>query len=156
MIRITNNFQIRLRTILLITGILTSTFLHGQDRSNWFEFYLPWDDSSNTITDMSGYLDAPAGKYGFMEVTPDGHFKFENSNERFRQVGMVNVANANYPTKEQSKILAARLAKFGINLVRIHLIDVDWQNGLFANSAYNTLELSADRLDKMDYFIKCV
>jgi len=105
---------------------------------------------------MSGYLDAPAGKYGFMEVTPDGHFKFENSNERFRQVGVVNVANANYPTKEQSKILAARLAKFGINLVRIHLIDVDWQHGLFANSADNTLELSDDRLDKMDYFIKCL
>ncbi len=71
-------------------------------------------------------------------------------------VGVVNVAIANFPTKEQAKILAARMAKFGINLVRIHLMDVEGSSGLFLNSAQNTLQISPDRLDKMDYFIYCL
>lgn len=139
--------------IILLLLVLCST---AQDRTRWFEFYLPWNDSSKTVTDMSAYLDAPAGKHGFLQVTPDGHFKFENKpgNERF--VGVVNVAVANFPTKEQAKILSARMAKFGINLVRIHLMDVEGVYGLFQNSSQNTLQISADRLDKMDYFIKCM
>ncbi len=105
---------------------------------------------------MSAYLDAPAGKYGFLQVTPDGHFRFENKSETERFVGVVNVAIANFPTREQAPVLAARMAKFGINLVRIHLMDVEGQYGLFQNSAQNTLQLSASKLDKMDYFIKCL
>jgi len=130
--------------------------LPGQDRSEWFEFYLPWDDSTESVTNMSAFLDAPAGKYGFVKVTPDGHFRFENRDENIRFVGVVNVAIANYPTYAQSKVLAARMAKFGINLVRIHLIDVDGQYGLFKNSANNTIELSQERFDRMDYFVKCL
>ena len=143
------------KTISILLILFTIT-VSAQDRSKWFEFYLPWNDSSKTVTDMSAYLDAPAGKYGFLKVTPDGHFKFENNNETVRFVGVVNVAVANFPTKDQAKILAARMAKFGINLVRIHLMDVEGTYGLFQNSANNTLQISADRLDKMDYFIKCL
>lgn len=136
--------------------LISALHSQGQDRSKWFEFYLPWNDSSKTVTDMSAYLDAPAGKHGFLQVTPDGHLKFENSDENTRFVGVVNVALANFPTKEQAKILAARMAKFGINLVRIHLMDVDGNSGLFLNSSQNTLQISSARLDLMDYFIKCL
>ncbi len=128
----------------------------AQNRSDWFEFYLPWDDSTKTVTDMSAYLDPPAGKYGFLQVTPDGHFRFENKLENERFVGVVNVAIANFPSKEEAPLVAARMAKFGINLVRIHLMDVEGQYGLFLNSAQNTLQISPVRLDKMDYFIKCL
>ena len=138
--------------ILILYTVATS----AQDRSKWFEFYLPWNDSSKTVTDMSAFLNAPAGKYGFLQVTPDGHFKFENKTENERFVGVVNVAIANFPNKEQAKILAARMAKFGINLVRIHLMDVEGNYGLFLNSSQNTLQISPDRLDKMDYFVKCL
>ena len=144
------------KLILGLIILINSLHSHGQDRSQWFEFYLPWNDSSKTVTDMSAYLDAPAGKYGFLQVTPDGHFKFENSGENIRFVGVVNVAIANFPTKEQAKILAARMAKFGINLVRIHLMDVDGSSGLFLNSAQNTLQISPEKLDKMDYFVHCL
>ena len=105
---------------------------------------------------MSAYLDAPAGKHGFLQVTPDGHLKFENKDEKVRFVGVVNVAASNFPTKEQAKIIAARMAKFGINLVRIHLIDVEREYGLFLNSNSNTLNIHPTRLDRMDYFIKCL
>lgn len=139
-----------------ILSLSAATSLYGQDRSEWFEFYLPWTDSTRNLTDMSGYLDKPAGKYGFLEVTPDGHFKFENKEQNERFVGVVNVAIANFPTREEARIIVARMAKFGINLVRIHLVDVDGSYGLFQNSSNNTLQISADRLDKMDYFIYCM
>ena len=144
------------KVYLNIAILLITMFSSAQDRSKWFEFYLPWNDSSKTVTDMSNYLDVPAGKYGFLQVTPDGHFKFENKTETERFVGVVNVAVANFPTKEQAKILAARMAKFGINLVRIHLMDVEGNYGLFLNSSQNTLQISQARLDLMDYFIKCL
>ncbi len=142
--------------LFFILTLLISMSLFAQDRTKWFEFYLPWTDSTKTVTDMSAYLDAPAGKHGFLQVTPDGHFKFENKAETERFVGVVNVAIANFPTKTEAKILAARMAKFGINLVRIHLMDVEGVYGLFQNSAQNTLQISSERLDKMDYFIKCL
>jgi len=145
-----------MKSILSIIFIFLLFNANSQDRSKWFEFYLPWNDSSKTVTDMSAYLDAPAGKYGFLQVTPDGHFRFEKKSENERFVGVVNVAVANFPTKEQAIILAARMAKFGINLVRIHLMDVEGNYGLFANSAQNTLQISPVRLDQMDYFIKCL
>ncbi|MFC2089854.1 carbohydrate binding domain-containing protein [Bacteroidota bacterium] len=128
----------------------------SQDRSEWFEFYLPWDDSTESVTNMSGYLDAPAGKHGFLQVTPEGHFRFENLEKDIRFTGVVNVAIANYPSKAYAPIIAARMAKYGINLVRIHLVDVENQYGLFENSADNTIQLSEIRLDNMDYFIHCL
>jgi hypothetical protein len=143
--------------LFLISMVLFSSWnLSGQDRSEWFEFYLPWDDTIASITNLSAFLDAPAGKHGFVQVTPDGHFKFENLDERIRFTGVVNVAISNFPGSEQSRILAARMAKFGINLVRIHLIDVDGQYGLFQNSAINTTELSKDKFNRMDYFVNCL
>lgn len=144
--------KLLLKIIILLLPLIST----AQDRSKWFEFYLPWNDSSKTVTDMSAYLEAPAGKHGFLQVTPDGHFSFENKPGNVRFVGVVNVAIANFPSKEQAKILAARMAKFGINLVRIHLMDVEGVYGLFQNSSQNTLQISADRLDKMDYFVKCM
>ncbi len=144
------------KVYLNIAVLLISKFLSAQDRTQWFEFYLPWNDSSKTVTDMSAYLDAPAGKHGFLQVTPDGHFRFENKTETERFVGVVNVAIANFPNKTEANIIASRMAKFGINLVRIHLMDVEGNYGLFQNPAQNTLQISTDRLDKMDYFIKCL
>lgn len=145
-----------MKSILTIILTLLLFNANSQDRSKWFEFYLPWNDSSRTVTDMSAYLDAPAGKHGFLKVTSDGHFRFEKKAENERFVGVVNVALANFPSKTDAKTIAARMAKFGINLVRIHLMDVEGTSGLFQNSAQNTLQISTDRLDKMDYFIKCL
>ncbi len=145
------------RFFLLIPALfILSQLINAQNRKEWYEFYLPWDDTTRTVTDVSGLLDPPAGKYGFLKVTPNGHFKFEGDSTPVKFAGVVNVALANFPTHAQAKILAARMAKFGINLLRIHLIDVDGQYGLFQNSSTSTQTLDPERLDRMDYLIKCV
>ena len=130
--------------------------LSGGSRDDWFPFTLPWDDSTSSVTDLSGLLDAPAGKHGFLQVTPDGRFRFENNPARVRFIGAVNVAASNFPANAVARKLANRAAKFGINLIRVHLIDVEGSSGLFAHSSANTLDLDAARLDRMDYFLKCL
>ncbi|MBN1893636.1 hypothetical protein JW906_04035, partial [bacterium] len=141
-------------TFCLILAV--SLPLSGGSRDAWFPFTLPWDDSTSSVTDLSGMLDAPAGKHGFLQVTPDGQFRFEQNPARVRFVGAVNVATSNFPDKAISRKLANRAAKFGINLIRVHLIDVDGSSGLFSHSSANTLDLDAARLDRMDYFLKCL
>lgn len=143
-------------TLLTAFLLIFSTLLKAQDRSEWFEFYLPWDDSTESLTNMSAYLDAPAGKHGFLEVTQDGHFKFQNATENIRFTGAVNVAIANFPSHEEAEIIAARMAKYGLNIVRIHLIDVDGVYGLFDNSGESTVVINNYRMDRLYYFTKCL
>lgn len=140
--------QICLCSALLVTAQGT--------RDQWFPFYLPWDDTSGNVTNLSHMLDAPAGKYGFLQTTEDGRFRFENGSNRARFTGFVSVGEANFPDTADAPKIAARLARFGVNLLRIHLIDVDGRYGIFQNSRASTLEFDENRLKKMDYFFKCL
>lgn len=134
--------------------LLSLSLLQAQtDRSEWFQFYLPWDDSSQNITNISSLLDAPAGKHGFLQVGDDGKFRFQNSSERVVFAGVVNVADACFPDTSVARAAAGRVAKFGINLVRIHLIDVDYQHGIFERSTLNTIDLDPVKMDRMDFFV---
>ncbi|MFP4164974.1 MAG: carbohydrate binding domain-containing protein [Chitinispirillaceae bacterium] len=140
------------KTILLM--LLSFSLSRAQtDRSEWFQFYLPWDDTSRNITNISSFLDAPAGKHGFLQVGDDGMFRFQNNSERVLFAGVVNVADACFPDTSVARAAAGRMAKFGINLVRIHLIDVDYDHGLFERSTVNTTDLDPKKMDRMDFFV---
>ena len=80
----------------------------------------------------------------------------KTATEDIRFVGVVNVSLGNFPTKEEARIIAARMAKFGINMVRIHMVDIPDEQGLFTNASLNTLDISPEKLDKLDYFISCL
>ncbi|MEM0026464.1 MAG: beta-galactosidase [Ignisphaera sp.] len=116
-----------------------------------FPFYFPWDDSSQTDISLSEYLDKPAGKYGPVTVGPDGHLYV--GGKRIRFLGVSVVATGTFPSKEEADLIAAKLAKYGINLVRFHAIDANWEpnNNIF--SPPGTRQLNMKNLDKMDYFI---
>ena len=86
-----------------------------------FPFVLPWDDATAAAVDVSGWLDAPAGKGGFASVQ-DGHL-FANG-KRLRIFGVNLAFGANFPTHEDAEKVAARMAKFGINCVRFHHMDM--------------------------------
>ncbi|MFW5813637.1 MAG: carbohydrate binding domain-containing protein [Fibrobacterota bacterium] len=134
--------------------LLSLSLLQAQtDRSEWFQFYLPWDDTTQNITNISSLLDAPAGKHGFLQIGEDGRFRFQNSPQRVVFAGVVNVADACFPDTSVARAAAGRMAKFGINLVRIHLIDVDYQHGLFERSTVNTIDLDPEKMDRMDFFV---
>ena len=113
-----------------------------------FPFVLPWDDASASATNVSGWLDAPAGKGGFVSVK-DGHL-FANG-KRLRIFGVNLAFGANFPTHDDAEKIAARMAKFGINCVRFH--HMDWQTAPGGIWAKDMQTLDPGQLDRLDYFI---
>ncbi len=116
------------------------------------------DRSSSIATDLSGLLDAPAGKYGFVRVEGD-HFATDKGIIRFNATNLT--AGANFPTHEHAERLARRLARFGINCVRLHYMDHSYgpvffgmpsEPGIFANDGSDR-NFDSVLLDRLDYLI---
>ena len=121
-------------------------------------FTLPWNDSTPTLTDLSVYLDKPAGKYGFVFADPQGHFA--TTNGRIRFWGTNTTYGSNFPaTQADAQAVAGRLAKYGVNMVRIHHADAEavgtWGNGWWttASEAQPDRTIDAGQLLKFDYFV---
>lgn len=123
------------------------------DTSDWIPFTLPWDSAP---VDVSFLNHKPAGKFGFVEAR-DGRFVFADSGEEIRFWGTCFSAGANFPTREQSEIIARRLAAFGINMVRPHHADAPWaERHFFPRDADNTRVFDAENLDRFDYLVHCL
>ena len=115
-------------------------------------FVLPWDDASPGITDLSGWLHKPAGKSGHVQATPDGHLRVGDQRIRFFGTDLSHCAN--FPLKPDAGKIAARMAKFGINIVRFHIMDIaHYPDGLFRKDSPSTREFEPEAVDRMDYFI---
>jgi hypothetical protein len=116
-----------------------------------FAFYLPWDDSSGTVTSLNGWLDKPAGKYGHVDVGSDGHLYV--GGKRIRFLGVNICGSAAFPSKQEAEDIAARLAKFGVNIVRFHHMDAPWESFNIFDKRYGTRKLNEAALERLDYFI---
>ena len=123
------------------------------DHTGWFPFYMPWNDTSVNVVNQAWSVPRPAGAKGFLQTTPEGTFRFADSPERVRFAGFVSVAQANFPDSADAPLIAARLAKLGVNLMRVHLMDVDGIYGVFASGS-NTRTLDPVRMRRMDWFLK--
>ncbi len=122
-----------------------------KDTGDWFPFEFPLDDTNLDSIDLTGMLDAPAGKRGFVTVRPDGHFYFEDGT-RARFFG-TNVGGRDCaPDKEQARVVAARLAKYGVNMLRLHSLDGRW-GPLIDYRQSTSQQFDADALARIDYFI---
>jgi hypothetical protein len=120
----------------------------------------------DSAADVSFLLQAPAGKTGFIRVE-NGHL-VKPGGERFRIWG-VNLTgwgegSNNIPPKDQAALWAAELARFGINCVRFHFLDLTTDHhpagakrhmpaGLIEADRSDTLEFDKEQLDKLDNFI---
>ena len=141
--RIGHPFLASLRIALFLTAL--SLRLHAAEM---FPFVLPWDDATGGATDVSAWLEKPAGRSGFI-VAKSGHLFAGERRQRF--IG-VNIAfGANFPSHADAGKIAARMAKFGINCVRFHHMDMqNAPTGIFSEDGRT---LDADRLDRLDYFV---
>ena len=124
------------------------------DTRGWYKFQPGEDDyRTPTATDVSWLLDPPAGKHGLLTTRPDGHLYFSDGT-RARFWGVDFVAPAPYCSHADAEKIAARLAKYGINLVRLHHLDADWSDpNIFDPQANDTQHLSAVSVDKLDYLL---
>ena len=139
---------------VLAVGLLGAVPTVGAtDHTGWFPFYMPWNDTSVNVVNQAWSVPRPAGAKGFLQTTPEGTFRFADSPERVRFTGYVSVAQANFPDSGDAPLIAARLAKLGVNLMRVHLMDVDGVYGVFSDGS-NTRSLDPVRMRRMDWFLK--
>ena len=118
----------------------------------FFPWLMPWNDVSKTAVDMS-YLN-PAPITAMQKITArNGHF-YAQSGKRVRFLG-VNIAwSACFPDKKDAPIVAARLRKLGVNLVRLHNMDVGFApRGIFDPGYHDMRHLDKDQLDRLDYLV---
>ncbi|MGK7930512.1 MAG: hypothetical protein AB4041_03620 [Microcystaceae cyanobacterium] len=112
---------------------------------------LPWDDSTEGSTNLSYLNHKPAGKFGYIEVKTDGHLYA--GNQRIRFLGTNMIFSANLPSKADAPKIAARLAKFGINVVRFHhFARFEFPRGIL-KAGSDGYEFDSQGLDRLDYFI---
>ncbi len=100
--------------------------------------------------DFSFLLDAPAGKYGYVQPMPDGTLSFEKApGKRLRLYGVNLVHGANFLSKEAIDELADYLVWSGYNTLRIHHHD----RGMGDPAAADTITLDPKALDQLDYLL---
>ncbi|HLP25109.1 MAG TPA: hypothetical protein VK477_05495, partial [Acidobacteriota bacterium] len=129
-------------------------------------FILKWnDDRYSPATDFRA-TSWPGGATEPPRVTigNDG-VGFTANGQTVRFWGINFAYGANIPSKADAPLIAARLAQFGVNLVRIHNIDAYTSetvgsdlgpHGILKNPAAaftGASDVSTDALDKFDYFI---
>ena len=114
-------------------------------------YVMDWRDNSAPLVDLSSFLDAPAGRDGPITVQ-DGHLVTPEG-RRFRIWGVNVTGGTCFPAKEDAPLVAAHLARFGINCVRFHFLDSNWSASLFVRGRGDTRALDPNQLDKLDTFV---
>ena len=136
--------------LFLILGLAFSAAYSADDQL--FNFQLPLENNSATITDLSWLNHKPAGVLGPVRVGPDGRLYAGAQRQRF--IGVNLTYRSAIPEHSDAEKIAARLARFGVNIVRFHLMDANWGGECIFDPAYpGTRHLDPKSLDKLDYFI---
>lgn len=143
--------QIRVASLLIILSVYAAPILFSQNFSNGFNFVLPTTDST-TQKFLPNFPAKVIGEADRVSVTGD---KFTVGNNPIRFWGVNIVAAAAFPDKTKAPIIAARMRKMGINLVRFHHLENNWtgDNGCIFIYANGTRQLNPTTLDRLDFFI---
>lgn len=128
-----------------------SSFASAQTR---FPFSMPWDDASHNALDASDLNPAPITGTQRLHIA-NGHFVDANG-RRVRFVGTGLGASANFSKAEDSARFAARMHKFGFNIVRLHHMDAAWsQVNIFGTNRdedhASNAKIDATNLDALDH-----
>ncbi len=110
-----------------------------------FPFVVSYNTATG-VTDLSSWLDRPAGVHGFVRVA-DAHLVTDKGPTRLWATNLC--FKACFPDREQAERLASRLARFGINCVRMHHMDA---KDIWGKNP-NKLTIDPKQLDKLDYLI---
>lgn len=137
---------------LALSLILIPSAISAGAAGDMFAFSINTLDAKHDATDMSWMNDRPAGKNGFVRVK-DGHF-VDGAGRRLRLLGVNLCFAAAFPEHADADKLAARLAKLGINCVRLHHMDNTYPpSGIWDRAFPDKQHLDAGQLDKLDYLI---
>jgi len=130
---------------------MTAIPLHATVPEGWFE-WPACEPLAGSALDASDMNEAPAGAKGRVRV--EGSQFVTADGKRLRLWGANLCAAQNFPdTPAEAKLIATRLARGGVNIVRLHHLDNQWgvqygQSLWPANRADHS-ELDAGQLDKL-------
>lgn len=129
--------------------VLAVLFLsHGSARAGdegLFPFVVSYDSPAN-VTNVSAWLERPAGARGFIRAE-DGRLRNDAGPVRFWATNFC--FEGCFPTHEQAERLAQRLARLGVNCVRMHHMD---SYSIWGKSP-NKLTIDPNKLDRLDYLV---
>jgi len=126
---------------LLIGLAVASLAFRAQAQTNLAPFAWDWSHASEIMLDLSRFLDAPAGKGGFVRVQ-DGHF-VKADGSRLRLWGVNLTAASCFPSKDLAPRIADDLARFGFNIARFDHLDADWGQCIFVSKTNHTRAFDA-------------
>jgi hypothetical protein len=105
--------------------------------------------------DLSFLLDAPAGKHGFIRAE-NGHLATSDGRRiRFWGVNVTDWSPGStmIPPKQDARLWAATLARYGVNCVRLQFLDLLAPRGLIAAGRSDTRAFDPQQMDREDYFL---
>lgn len=136
---------------IAVALLLTVGSARPDTNSSLQPYPIDWAHAALSAVDLSRFLEAPAGRDGFLRV--EGSHIFKPDGSRFRFWG-VNLCGPDcFPSHDEAEALAADLARLGINVVRFHHLDSNWGRSIFDSSRDDTRALSAENLERLDYLI---
>jgi hypothetical protein len=122
----------------------------ADDDADWWEFRPANDYAPGSVIGMQGWLDAPAGKHGAVRITGDRFAFADGTRAKFWGVNHGNENCA--PPKEIAPIRATRLAKYGVNGVRLHKFTWHGKGQGIGREDIST-ELTDDGWDRLDFYV---
>ncbi|MGK9475570.1 carbohydrate binding domain-containing protein [Melioribacter sp. OK-6-Me] len=132
---------------LLVVLLLPLTSLIAQNFTGGFNFYLPSEDTVS----VNFLPKFPVKEIkDFITIDDEGHFSLNG--ERVRFWGTNLGADAAFPPQDKCELLAGRMRKFGINLVRLHHLDNPWSERSLLGKT-STRELNSHYLDILENLI---
>jgi hypothetical protein len=117
----------------------------AETHGDLFPFVVSYDAPDNAVN-VSAWIEKPAGRHGFVRAR-DGRLATDAGPIRFWATNLC--FEACFPSREQAEALAARLARFGVNCVRMHHMD---SRSIWGDSP-NKLTIDPKKLDRLDYLI---
>jgi hypothetical protein len=126
-----------------------------------------WDDSllrpfvihhrsaAPSRADVSFLLDPPAGKEGFIQVRNGRFTTAAGRRIRFWGVNVTDWSKGSVmlPSKQDAPVWAAALSRFGVNLVRLHFLDLFAPRGLIDGAPEDSRSFDAAQLDRLDFWV---
>src|SRR5262245_19497568 len=143
-----------MRAILLIL-LIAVPLLPSEMDGEMKPFTLDHRGGAASVIDLSFLLDAPAGNHGIVRIA-NGHL-VTGDGKRLRLWG-VNITDWSkgstmFPSKEDAPMWASTLARFGVNCVRLHFLDLATPRGLIDATRDDTRSFNAEQLDRLDFWI---
>jgi len=121
------------------------------DTKGWWPYIAAEVPTDKSPIDVSYLLDKPAGKHGFL-TAHDGHLFFQDGT-RARFWGFDIMGGECFPDHKTAEKLANRLARMGVNILRLHHMDAPWaEPNIFDPAFDDTRHFSEESLDRLDYF----